>query len=119
MGLVVHAGLAGAASLPGVDLPTVKELLGHSSITTTMRYAHPSPLHRKTAVDSLVENETSRLLADEVFDSDTESTQAVKHLELVCGFEPPYGLLITSENKENEECAGALILTKSFSLNGV
>lgn len=30
-------------SLAGVDLPTVKELLGHATILTTMRYAHPNP----------------------------------------------------------------------------
>lgn len=29
----------------GVDLPTVKELMGHASIVTTMRYAHLAPGH--------------------------------------------------------------------------
>ncbi len=37
----------------GVDLVTVKELLGHSSIQTTMIYAHPSPEHKQRAVQSL------------------------------------------------------------------
>ena len=41
-----------------------KELLGHASITTTMKYAHPTPTHRKSAVDTLVADETSRLVAD-------------------------------------------------------
>ena len=38
----------------GVDLVTVKELLGHKSITTTMRYAYPNPQHKKIAVEMLV-----------------------------------------------------------------
>lgn len=29
----------------GVDMPTLKELMGHSSIVTTMRYAHLAPDH--------------------------------------------------------------------------
>lgn len=37
----------------GVDLATVKEILGHSTIQMTMRYAHLSPDHRKNAVEIL------------------------------------------------------------------
>ncbi len=37
----------------GVDLLTVKELLGHRSINMTLRYAHLSPEHKKKAVASL------------------------------------------------------------------
>jgi integrase len=37
----------------GVDLLTVKELLGHASITMTMRYAHPSQKNMRRAVELL------------------------------------------------------------------
>ncbi len=37
----------------GVDLPTVKELLGHQSITTTMIYSHLSDEHKAKAVNKL------------------------------------------------------------------
>jgi len=37
----------------GVDLPTVKKLMGHSDIQTTMIYAHLAPDHLERAVDKL------------------------------------------------------------------
>jgi site-specific recombinase XerD len=37
----------------GVDMPTVKGLLGHQSIVTTMRYAHHSAGHSHAAVEKL------------------------------------------------------------------
>lgn len=40
----------------GVDLLTIKELLGHTSITMTMRYAHPSQENMRVAVERLSGN---------------------------------------------------------------
>ena len=37
----------------GVDLITVKELLGHRTIAMPMRYAHLAPSHKADAVASL------------------------------------------------------------------
>jgi len=37
----------------GVNIVTVKELLGHADIRTTMRYANPAPEYKKQAVEAL------------------------------------------------------------------
>jgi len=45
----------------GVDLVTVQELLGHKSIVMTKRYFHPTPEHKKKAVELIrLNNEEQR-----------------------------------------------------------
>lgn len=42
---------ASRAVMAGVDIRSIQELMGHSTITMTMRYAHLSPAHLRTAVN--------------------------------------------------------------------
>lgn len=39
--------------MSGVDLVTVKELLGHKTLAMTVRYSHPTPEHKKWAIETL------------------------------------------------------------------
>ncbi len=52
--------------MQGVDITTVKELLGHKTLTMTLRYAHLAPSHKVNAVNildkALNKNSTSHLL---------------------------------------------------------
>lgn len=57
--------------MAGVDLRTVAELMGHSSIQMTMRYAHLAPQHNRAAVDRLVSLSDSRA-------TETKSSKAPK-----------------------------------------
>ena len=42
---------ASRAVMAGVDIRSIQELMGHSTITMTMRYTHLSPTHLRTAVN--------------------------------------------------------------------
>jgi integrase len=48
--------------MSGVDLVTVKEILGHKDIKMTLRYAHPTPESKRKAVETLAEFATDLLL---------------------------------------------------------
>ena len=55
-------------AMNGVDLSTIQELLGHKSIVMTKRYSHPTPEHRKKAIELInigpkIEINTQRDLA--------------------------------------------------------
>ena len=55
--------------MAGVDLVTVKELLGHASLTMTMRYAHLAPAHRTRAIKTLDSSYQTDTKTDTVEDS--------------------------------------------------
>lgn len=52
--------------MAGVDITTVKELLGHKTLSMTLRYTHLAPSHKVSAVEklalSLSDKSTSRLV---------------------------------------------------------
>ena len=52
--------------MAGIDITTVKELLGHKTLVMTLRYAHLAPSHKVKALEVLNEtlsgNSTSYLL---------------------------------------------------------
>jgi site-specific recombinase XerD len=49
--------------MAGVDLRTVQELMGHKTITMTLRYAHLSPTHQREAVQRLTQKSTATTTA--------------------------------------------------------
>ncbi len=46
--------------MAGVDIRTVQELMGHKTITVTLRYAHLAPQHQLAAVQRLCDTEAAR-----------------------------------------------------------
>jgi len=50
---VLRHTFASHLAMRGVPIVAVKELLGHSNIVTTMRYAHVAPSTLRTAIDML------------------------------------------------------------------
>jgi len=63
--------------MAGVDLRTVAELMGHSTIQMTMRYAHLAPQHNREAVDRLVPPASVSLRAKKVRETVTGEGKVV------------------------------------------
>ena len=49
----LHQTFPSQLVMAGVDITTVKELLGHKALTMTLRYVHLAPSHKIKAVDML------------------------------------------------------------------
>ena len=50
---------ASRLAMEGVDLMTIRELMGHKTMAMTLRYSHLSPGHRRTAIERLVTRATA------------------------------------------------------------
>jgi len=61
------------SAMAGVDLATLKELMGHSQISMTMRYVHPTPEHKQQAVRKLEQFNVDQVFAS--FEKPSESPQ--------------------------------------------
>ena len=53
--------------MAGIDITTVKDLLGHKTLTMTLRYAHLAPSHRVKAVDILAQTLTGNPTIQKVY----------------------------------------------------
>jgi len=56
-----HTALSRMA-MAGIDLPTLKELAGHSQIQMTMRYVHPTTEHKRRAIERFEETSLEQKL---------------------------------------------------------
>ena len=51
------------SAMAGVDLATLRELMGHSNISTTLRYVHPTPEHKQEALRKLEKFNAEQVIA--------------------------------------------------------
>ena len=75
--------------MAGVDLVSVKEILGHRDIQTTLRYAHLAPGHLRDAVNR---GSLSGTVTKTVTTERREVKESTKVVDLVVrpeGLEPP------------------------------
>jgi hypothetical protein len=74
--------------MAGVDLISVKEILGHRSIQTTMRYSHLDPRHLREAVNRGILIETGTKTGTRQEMEQGEERQPVDYVVRPAGIEP-------------------------------
>jgi hypothetical protein len=66
--------------MAGVDLRTIADLMGHSTIQITMRYAHLAPQHHLDASSVSGFQLAQELTQEKIMHSNRERLQRSKHL---------------------------------------
>jgi len=61
--------------MAGVDIRTVQELMGHKSISMTVRYSHLAPKHTLAAVELLTGGPTVRPTVSKTSTEQTDQNQ--------------------------------------------
>lgn len=61
--------------MAGVDVKTIQELMGHRDIKMTMRYSHPTPEHKRKAVEML--NQVTTNLTTEGIDKESKKVVGI------------------------------------------
>ena len=74
--------------MKGVDLTTLKELLGHKDIKMTLRYSHLAPAHIRNAVNMLDNNDNKK----SYFGHSEEKMGNVEILKPLLNMEPAIGI---------------------------
>lgn len=67
--------------MSGVDLNTVRELMGHRDIKMTLRYAHLSPDHKRRAVE-ILERQMDTIWTPKGFLKKEEKSQDLQHIAI-------------------------------------
>jgi integrase len=81
-------------AMAGVDLMTLRELMGHASITTTQRYCHPTPEHKRQAVEKLSK-------FNEAHSAASRGGKPVKALRLVRGVPTKVPTVVVMKRRMN------------------
>lgn len=70
-----------------IELPTLRELAGHANTQMTMRYVHPTPEHKRAAIQKLenfisdANDPENRLVASELERRWNQALQQVREIE--------------------------------------
>jgi len=70
------------AVLAGVDLYTVKEILGHKTLAMTARYSHLSPGHQRQALERLADRQASSPGSQAICDREGHTSAPLEAAEI-------------------------------------